>query len=386
MKKYILCALLTVLILSCENKDRVRISGLITIDNPGQVYLERQDIDRSRIIDSAGVSERGQFRLNFTPAATGFYNLTFNNKLVPLLVAPGEEINIGINEAENGFDYTLQGSPESLKLKKLNDRLRQTRAAIAGLIEEINETEAIDEARAEHYMNQYDSIINLQRRFSIEFVLNNINSMASIYALYQTYEDGSYVLGENKDIQFMKLASDSLMVAYPLSRHVKAFYNDARKMIYRARNPWMPTLSQIADSLDSSIPNLKIPDTKGDTVLLKQLLGKYVLLHFWASWHQGSRQQMQNLLSVYNAHHTDGFEVYSVSMDYDREAWVNAIRFEEAPWINVSELNYPESYAARVYNVQELPANFLIDPEGNIIAKDIGMRELNRRLTTLLNE
>ncbi|MFC2129758.1 TlpA family protein disulfide reductase, partial [Bacteroidota bacterium] len=79
-----------------------------------------------------------------------------------------------------------------------------------------------------------------------------------------------------------------------------------------------------------------------------------------------------------------GFEVYSVSLDNNKAAWLDAVRFEEYTWIDVCELSYPDSYAASVYNIQEIPTTFLIDKEGNIVAKNINGRVLGTWLDNLL--
>ncbi|HSG68030.1 MAG TPA: TlpA disulfide reductase family protein, partial [Bacteroidales bacterium] len=130
--------------------------------------------------------------------------------------------------------------------------------------------------------------------------------------------------------------------------------------------------------------NLEIPDQSGKVVSLNSLNGKVVLINFWASSNQASREANQRLKAVYNQYHSRGFEVYSVSLDNNKSAWMDAVRFEEYSWIDVCELTFPNSYAASVYNIQNLPATFLLDREGNIVAKNISGRNLGTWLDNLL--
>ncbi len=112
--------------------------------------------------------------------------------------------------------------------------------------------------------------------------------------------------------------------------------------------------------------------------------GNVILLNFWASYDQVSRESNNLLKTVYDQYHAKGFEVYSVSMDNNMTAWRDAIRFEEYTWIDVCELTYPESYAGSVYNITAIPTSFLIDKEGNIVAKNLNCKVLSTWLDNLL--
>jgi thiol-disulfide isomerase/thioredoxin len=145
-------------------------------------------------------------------------------------------------------------------------------------------------------------------------------------------------------------------------------------------------IKRLTDSarVETGIVNLDINNTEGSAVSLKSLQGKVVLLHFWASWNESSLDANRSLKGIYNKYHQQGFEIYAVSLEHDAENWRRVINFEEYPWINVSELSYPNSYAASVYNVKQLPANYLIDREGNVVAKNIYGKRLATWLDNLL--
>jgi peroxiredoxin len=130
--------------------------------------------------------------------------------------------------------------------------------------------------------------------------------------------------------------------------------------------------------------DLTIPDRDGNEITLSSLRGKVVLVSFWASGHPNSVQAMLQLKSTYNTYHNRGFEVYAISLDNNKVDWMSAVDFNEFDWINVSELSFPNSTAALLYNVTSLPSTFLINRDGDIVAKNLIGRDLNTWLDNLI--
>ena len=206
--------------------------------------------------------------------------------------------------------------------------------------------------------------------------------MASLYALYQRIDQEKYILNENKDVQLLKITAHSLDTLYPESQHVRALSADARNLEMQFSNA---EYSRLIDELEPSLPEISLPDPSGDTISLSALGSRAILVSFWASWHPGSIAHNIELKKIYKKYHTQGFEIYQVSMDNNKDEWTRAIEYDELTWINVSELSYPESYAAAVYNVSILPTTFLVTPDGDILGKNLSAGELDRRLAAMLN-
>ena len=125
-------------------------------------------------------------------------------------------------------------------------------------------------------------------------------------------------------------------------------------------------------------PDLVFAGPDGKTRKLSDLKGKIVLIDFWASWCRPCRMENPNVVKTYNEFKdvafkgADGFEVFSVSLDRNKTDWEKAIQSDGLVWKNhVSDLKFWQSEAAKIYNVNSIPATFLIDGEGYIIAKNL---------------
>jgi peroxiredoxin len=124
--------------------------------------------------------------------------------------------------------------------------------------------------------------------------------------------------------------------------------------------------------------------TDGKPVKLSDFRGKYVLLDFWASWCRPCRMENPNVVAAYNRFKDKGFTVLGVSLDSNREPWLAAIKQDQLTWTHVSDLKGWGNEVGRIYGVQGIPQNFLIDREGKIVAKDLRGPALDEKLAEVL--
>ncbi|MFM9944894.1 MAG: TlpA family protein disulfide reductase [Bacteroidia bacterium] len=140
-------------------------------------------------------------------------------------------------------------------------------------------------------------------------------------------------------------------------------------------------------------PNISLGSADGSSIELSSLKGKYVLVDFWASWCGACRKENPGIVRAYNKYKdqklngSQGFTVYSVSLDNDAEIWKKAIKNDKMAWPNhVSALKKWDCPAASAYGVSALPSSFLIDPTGKIIATDLTGTSLETELEKLVNK
>lgn len=141
-------------------------------------------------------------------------------------------------------------------------------------------------------------------------------------------------------------------------------------------------------ALGAQAPVFSQADTSGNVISLASFRGKYVLVDFWASWCGPCRQENPNVVKAYNQYKDRNFTVLGVSLDRPnaKDKWLKAIHDDKLTWTHVSDLKFWENDAAQLYGVQAIPQNYLLDPNGKIIAKNIRGEELMNKLAELLGK
>jgi len=132
------------------------------------------------------------------------------------------------------------------------------------------------------------------------------------------------------------------------------------------------------------LPDFTQTDTAGVPVSLSSLRGKYVLVDFWASWCMPCRQENPNVLQAYNKFKDKNFTVLGVSLDKAKAAWIDAIKMDNLTWTHVSDLQGWANAVAQQNQIQSIPQNFLVDPQGKIVGKNLRGAALERRLEKIL--
>lgn len=127
-------------------------------------------------------------------------------------------------------------------------------------------------------------------------------------------------------------------------------------------------------------PDFTQNNTDEKPVKLSSTRGKYILIDFWASWCGPCRQENPELVNVYQEFKNNNFDILGVSLDNDRGKWLKAIENDQLTWMHVSDLKGWDNAVAKEYIIQSIPYNFLLDPEGKIVAKNLRAKELRKKL------
>lgn len=127
-----------------------------------------------------------------------------------------------------------------------------------------------------------------------------------------------------------------------------------------------------------------LPTIKGDSLSLSSMKGKVVLLDFWASWCLPCRISNKQLVKLYSKYKDQGFEIFGVSLDDDHKDWKKAVTKDKITWLQVIDDRGWDAQSALKWNVQALPASFLMDQEGNLVAIDLEKNDLEKKVRELL--
>jgi len=210
---------------------------------------------------------------------------------------------------------------------------------------------------------QYLQLEQKQKEDIADFIKNNPKSFASAYYAYQLNTDAT---DPSKVVKAFESLDKSIQ---------SSFYAQKLKKIADALQ---------ATAIGSIAPDFTLQSIDDKPVALSSLKGKYVLLDFWASWCGPCRKENPNVVKAYNQFKNKNFTVFGVSLDEDKIAWQNAVLKDQLAWQHVSDLKGWRSSAAALYGVQSIPANFLLDPSGKIIAKDLRGEDLEKMLASVL--
>ncbi len=385
MKRTLFILALVIIFSGCRDKDSFTVDGNVKGRKEKYIYLNRLDVNTAVLLDSAKINRSGHFRFHVKASYPDFYQIGFSKSdFITLLASPGEDIQLDFEGKTLYEDYTVNGSVGTEKLQYLDNTLADTKRKLDSLRTAYNKAkgEPDFDKNGPALEEQFNNLIKQQRRKNIEFIIKNVNSLASIKALYQKIDPQTYVLYDPKDLQFLKIVTDSLTRYYPNSKHVQAL---ARDFTNEMNQMYVNKLEKMANDAPATKLNPDLKDINNKRVSLSSLRGKYVLLAFWSIQSQDCINENLQLKQLYNQYHNKGFEIYQINLDKDTDAWKAAVRFDELPWINAREDDPSNPRTAMLFNVKTLPANYLFDKQGTVIASNLHGRSLQIKLNQLFN-
>ncbi len=371
---------LTTVIVACKDSTKYKIEGQISNAEGSYVYLDELKVSSTQTIDSVLISKNGDFSFEGNVSYPTFFLLRLSeNNFITLLVDSAEQVKVKGDAANFGREYSVSGSEGSAYVKELNQNLSRTKHQLDSLrtLQISFRSDANMTAKVEKWTQEYNDIRQAQIEYSQKFVSEHPFSMANVLALYQKFDDETYVI---QDLQSLKLAASALNSFFPKSEHVQALYTNTLQLMQEERAARMKNFIQ-TQGINS--PDIVLPNVDGKEIALSSLQGKYVLLQFWSAMDRGSRILNPVLVEVYKKYKNKGFEIYQVSVDENRYEWVDAIEKDKLSWTNVGDME-GSLKALSMYNVRSIPYNYLLDREGKIIAKDLKGPALNNLLGNLL--
>ena len=371
MKKIFFVATVLLMALSSCQSSKVKILGRFVGSDANMVYLERNTTLEQAIIDSVKIAEDGSFTLKISdaPSTPTLYNVIYNNERIPLLVQGGDKINVQ-SAGSVLRNCEVSGSLESELLHKFNKEYISGVAQLNQIISKY--TDDLSEEQTKAVSKEYTDLYRKIKRNQLRFIIENKDRIAAIYALYQRIPNDANLFNGDSDVIYYRTVAEAIEQTYPESPYLPILRTQIARMDAQ--------LNLLSNIKETSFPEIKMADMYGNQKSLATLEGNVILLHFWSVAIGNGNAINADLKEIYAKYHEQGFEIYQVGIDTSKAAWINAVQEQQLPWISVSDLQGQASSSLKSYNITKLPANYLIDRKGNIVAKDLTGEKLEAEI------
>ena len=381
MKKIGLVALGLISLFACttetKNTSGFEIAGTLVNSKGEAIYLEKLGQQGVNVVDSAIISEKGNFLINNYSPTVGFYRLRINASNFAMLVLDSAQKLVITGDARDlGNTYKAEGSPDTklyLEYNALAQGQKRRTDSLENIIKNAVVTLKLDSTGVDSIskvlQKPYELIVSSYSEVVAKKIKENPNSFASIMAIQQ--------LRPEFYLDAYKVLDKGLKQKYPTNSDVKAFHG----MVEQTE---MSVNRIKAIKIGSEAPELLLPMANGKDLALSSFRGKVVLIDFWASWCGPCRKELPNVKRCYEKYKSKGFEIYGVSLDKERDAWIEAISEEGLTWPQVSDLKFWQSEAVAIYAIESIPFTVLIGKDGKILATDLRGANLDKKLAEVL--
>jgi peroxiredoxin len=381
--------LLLLIATSCGDKDNnsFTVKGKIKGASTDVIFLEEAALGSSQplIVDSAKIGKDGSFELSTLAKEENLYVLRLTQQVDPVatVINDTKEVTIqtDLGKAEGGA-YTVKGSPASQALIDYLMSSNNQLSSIYNMSVQLDSMQGMDStalavqskrAAAVNSFTQYvNTVIEKSKSPSLSlFVVGSYQSYASNPALGLapfTGEELTAII--NKTTSRFPEHTGLASVKGSLAESAKA------EQQQQAAAP--------ASLLNKPAPAFTLPGITGAPIALSSYKGKYVLVDFWASWCAPCRKENPNVVQAYNRFKDKNFTILGVSLDKEQGPWKEAIKADGLTWAHASDLKFWESAVVPMYNIQGIPYNVLVDPNGIVIAENLRGPELDRKLSEVL--
>lgn len=380
MKKYLIIAVAALAMASCSEK-KFHVDGNITNAKDSILYFEHVGLEKVDVLDSVKLGEDGAFAFaEKGPEAPEFYRLRISDQIINVSIDSTETVTVKAQYPQMATQYEISGSDNCAKIKELT--LKQIDLQQKAIAIQQNGSLTIDEAN--------DSILNMIKAYKedvkLNYILKEPNRSYAYFALFQAI--GNTLIfnprSNKDDIKVFAAVATSWDTYHPGSERGANLHNIAIEgmkniRIVEANNAQTIDANKVSTA---GVIEIALTDNQGKVRRLTDLKGKVVMLDFHLFGLKESTERILMLRELYNKYHTQGLEIYQVSLDADEHFWKQ--QTAALPWISVRDPQGVDSQTLVVYNIQGLPEYFLIGRDNAIYKRSAQVKDIEAEIRSLL--
>ncbi len=384
MRKILAATLTCLVLVGCAKREPTfEINGVISGGEGQTLYLEHRTLTGIELEDSVVLKGNGHYKLRgAAPQYPEHYQLRMGAQSIPFAVDSIETITIDAPADKLSSDYSVSGSGESEQIKEVWLASRKANTDAKALLDRYNS----GEVSFFEYTSLRDSIIANYKEVATRVIYTNPMSTAAYFALFQ--QVGSELIFnvyDPEDARAFASVANIYQVYRPEDPRTEHLYRLALQALAVARRQRLAEAKN--DTPDQPLQevdvvgyiDIKLPDTEGQTISLSKTAEGHTTLLCFTSMGANWAPEFNSILKTLYGHYAPrGLRIYQVALDRDQHIWRNVTK--QMPWTNVVDADGPYSQYIGLYNIQSLPALYLINKQGDIVLRATSIEELEKAI------
>jgi len=327
--------------------------------------------------------DNGKVELHGKAKEEGLYQLVFDNGFIVLLSNDGSHVRINIDLSKKENYYSIEGSEATQQMKDFTIEYTEKSQRVNRAFVQMDSLKrmAADDSLIMTATTEKNNQIKSINEYLKSYINKTTHPSVALFVL--GWASRSFTRSE------FESALNDVVKKFPANHSVadlKKTYDLQQAQVAEMQRQQKEYENKAKLWVGKPAPDLSLPDQNGKMWSISSFKGKYVLVDFWASWCRPCRMENPNVVNAFNQYKGKNFTILGVSLDKNKEDWVQAIKEDQLAWTHISDLKFWSSKAVEVFQFDGIPYNILIDPSGMVIAESLRGEELSSKLNELLSK